>query len=95
MRNLPTNVEQEIVSLAKKCGVEQVILFGSRARGDHRERSDVNLAIRGGNSVDFITIVDEDIPTLLMFDIVDLNKPVPSELLEAINFEGVTIYEKV
>ena len=38
---------------------------------------------------------DEDIPTLLMFDVVDLDKPVQSELLEEIRKDGVVIYEKV
>lgn len=29
---------------------KQAILFGSRARGDNRERSDIDLAISGGNT---------------------------------------------
>ena len=32
-------VLQEIIQLAKKNCVEKVILFGSRARGDYKERS--------------------------------------------------------
>ena len=34
-------VLQEIIQLAKKNCVEKVILFGSRARGDYKERSDI------------------------------------------------------
>ena len=37
-------VIQEIIALAKKYQVEKVILFGSRARGDFKERSDVGFA---------------------------------------------------
>ena len=35
-------VLQEIIQLAKKNCVEKVILFGSRARGDFKERSDID-----------------------------------------------------
>jgi hypothetical protein len=47
-------VLQEIIQLAKKNCVEKVILFGSRARGDYKERSDIDLAFCGGSSSHFI-----------------------------------------
>ena len=80
--------------LKKKC-VEKVILFGSRARGDFKERSDIDLAFCGGSSSHFILDVDETTSTLLEFDIVDLDKPVRKELLESIKREGVVLYEKI
>ncbi len=36
-------VIQEIIQLAKENQVEKVILFGERARGDFKERSDIDL----------------------------------------------------
>ena len=45
MVNLKESIISEIKDLAIKCGVEKVILFGSRARGDNKERSDIDLAI--------------------------------------------------
>ena len=36
-------VIHEIIQLAKENQVEKVILFGSRARGDFKERSDIDL----------------------------------------------------
>ncbi len=42
-----------------------------------------------------IFLLKEDIPTLLMFDVVDLDKPVQAELPEEIRKDGVAIYEKV
>ena len=39
-------VLQEIIQLAKKNCVEKVILFGSRARGDYKERSDISGFLR-------------------------------------------------
>ena len=88
-------VLQEISQLAKENCVEKVILFGSRARGDFKERSDIDLAFYCGCSSHFILDVDEMTSTLLEFDIVDLDKPVRQELLESIKREGVVLYEKI
>ena len=87
-------VIEEIRNLAQKYDIEKVILFGSRARGDYKERSDIDLAFCGGSSSHFILDVDETTSTLLEFDIVDLDKPVRKELLESIKREGVVLYEK-
>ena len=91
---IKSKVLQEIVQLAKEHRVEKVILFGSRARGDFKERSDIDLTFHGGNSTNFILDVDELTSTLLEYDIVDLDKPVRKELLESIKNEGVVLYEK-
>ena len=88
-------VIEEIRNLAQKYDIEKVILFGSRARGDFKERSDIDLAFCGGSSSHFILDVDETTSTLLEFDIVDLDKPVRKELLESIKREGVVLYEKI
>ena len=92
---IKSKVLQEIVQLAKENCIEKVILFGSRARGDFKERSDIDLAFHGGNSTNFILDVDELTSTLLEYDIVDLDKPVRKELLESIKSEGVVLYEQI
>ena len=92
---IKSKVLQEIVQLAKENCIEKVILFGSRARGDFKERSDIDLAFHGVNSTNFILDVDELTSTLLEYDIVDLDKPVRKELLESIKNEGVVLYEKI
>ena len=89
------NVLQAIIKLAKDNDVRKLILVGSRARGDYKERSDIDLAFYGGNSSRFILEVDEETPTLLQFDVLDLDKPIQAELLESIKREGMVIYEKV
>lgn len=88
-------VMQEIIQIAKDNNVEKLIIYGSRARGDFKERSDIDLAFYGGDSSQFILTVDEDTSTLLKFDVVDLRKPVQAELLESIEKEGIVLYEKV
>lgn len=40
-------VIQEICSLARKYDISKVILFGSRARGDYKRTSDIDLAVCG------------------------------------------------
>ena len=92
--NLPEHVEREIIKYAEIHGVEKVILFGSRARGTNRERSDVDLAVSGGNIRDFRFDMEEEAQTLLMFDVVDLDHRISEELREEIERDGVVIYEK-
>ncbi len=88
-------VLEEIIQLAETHNVDKLILFGSRARGDYRERSDIDLAFSGGNAAEFMLDVNEDTSTLLQFDLVDLKGPVQPELLSSIEKEGVLIYEKI
>ena len=93
--NLDKRVEDDIVRIAKKSNVKKVILFGSRARGTNSERSDIDLAISGGNALDFYYDVEEKARTLLMFDVVDLDKGISEALQAEINKDGVVLYEEI
>jgi len=88
-------VLQEIIEKARKYNVQQVILFGSRARGDYHETSDIDLAVRGGNNDLFALAVDEETHTLLKYDIVNLDNYVQPDLQKVIEEEGIIIYEKI
>ena len=88
-------VLNEIIDFAKKYDVKKVILFGSRARGDFKRTSDIDLAVSGGNFDRFALDVDEETSTLLMFDIVDIDRDMQPELKESIEREGLLLYEKV
>ena len=88
-------VIEEIRILAEKYQIEKIYLFGSRARGDYHRTSDIDLAVSGGEFDRFALDIDEDTSTLLKFDIVDLNRIVHPELLDAIQKEGRVLYEKV
>ena len=85
----------QIIDLAKRHHIQMVILFGSRARGDFRRTSDIDLAVQGGNVCRFRLDVEEETHTLLTFDVVDLCSDLSPELREAIGKEGVLLYEKV
>lgn len=93
--NLDKRVEDDIVRIAKENDIKKVILFGSRARGTNSERSDIDLAVSGGNALDFYYDVEEKAWTLLMFDVVDLDKGISEELQAEIKKDGVVLYEEI
>ena len=88
-------VIEEIKTLAQQHGVEKVILFGSRARGDYHRARDIDLAVSGGNVTEFTLDVEEKTSTLLTYDVIDLNKELQAGFREAIEKEGKILYEKV
>ena len=85
----------EICEIARQNNIDKVVLFGSRARGDYRERSDIDLAVIGGNYERFVADIEDKTNTLLMYDIVNMNISVQKELMESIKKEGVILYEKI
>lgn len=87
---------EQIGELAKKYKVSKIVLFGSRARRDHREKSDIDIAVYGCQDFDeFSFAVQENVWTLLEFDIVNMNSDVSEELLQEIEKDGVVIYEEI
>ena len=88
-------VIEEICDIARKYNVQKVILFGSRARGDFKTKSDIDLAVQGGDFIRFMLDVNEETSTLLKFDIVNLDEEIQNELRESIKKEGKIIYEEI
>ena len=88
-------VIKEISDFAQKYGVDIVILFGSRARGDYKRVSDIDLAVKGGDLVRFALDVQEETSTLLKFDVVNLDGSIQEELRDSIEKEGKILYEKI
>ncbi len=76
--------------------VEAVILFGSRARGDHWERSDIDLAVvcPEATAVEWSRLIEaaEEAPTLLRIDLVRFDAAWP-ELRQEIGAEGIMLYD--
>ena len=92
--NLPDRVLRELSSFARKYSVMKIVLFGSRARGTNTERSDIDIAVYGGEFDQFYWEVKENIHSLLMFDIVEADYQISEELENEIKKDGVVIYEK-
>lgn len=92
--NLPKRVEREISAFAKMHNINKVVLFGSRARGSNTERSDIDIAVYGGDFESFYFDIKEKVHSLLMFDIVEADRKISEELQKEIERDGVVIYEK-
>jgi len=92
--NIPDAVLREISSYARIHGIQKVILFGSRARGNHTKRSDIDIAISGGDAASFYLDIKEKSHTLLTFDVVEMDKGISEELQKEIERDGIVIYEK-
>ena len=87
-------IKNEISKFAVKHKIQKIILFGSRARGDNDERSNIDVAVSGGDFLNFYADVQEYFPSLLSFDIVNLNKKISVELQNEIKRDGVLLYSK-
>ena len=93
--HIPDRVLMDIQKFAIENDIRKVILFGSRARGNNGERSDIDLAATGGNVMGFCDDLEEKAWTLLSFDVVNLDRGITDELRKEIDRDGVVIYEKV
>lgn len=92
--SIPDRVMSDIVTFSKEYNIQKVVLFGSRARGTHTDRSDVDIAVSGGDFDSFYWAVKEKIHSLLSFDLIEWDVGVSEELKKEIEKDGVVIYEK-
>ena len=89
-------IYKKLASEARRLGAARVVLYGSRARGDHRDNSDVDLAVFGLEAhaqLRFAEMV-ESLPTLLDFDVVFADAHTDPALLANIEKDGVVIMDK-
>lgn len=73
--------------------IEQAIIFGSRAMGNYKKGSDVDIAIKGKNIdpqlvIKLNTLLNEEMPLPYFFDIVHFEKLNNEKLKEHIKKEG-------
>ena len=88
-----------IAPIADELGLQRVIVFGSYARGDQTEKSDVDLIIdsggvlKSGNFFGAVYELTQAIPLKAdIFELLEIKKP--SQTYDAIMREGVVIYER-
>ncbi len=84
--------------LAEHPAVERIWLFGSRARGDNFERSDIDLAIEApgidrGEWAGLHLDLEEEADTLLLIDFV-LMDDLPESFRRRVHREGSLLYER-
>ena len=92
--HLPDNLASQLSALARKYGARRLVLFGSRARGDHRPRSDIDLAIYDmpAENRGAFWLEAEELPTLLKLDLVHISPGMDPAFLHNIEKDGVTLY---
>lgn len=92
-------VDRAVAEIARAAAsslrLQRVWLFGSRARGDARGDSDVDLAFEHGSPdatwAAFVTQMQDEAPVLLPLDLVDFAQASP-ELRQRILTEGRIVY---
>lgn len=95
--DLPESALAVIERLSSLDDIETIIIYGSRALGDHDERSDIDVAI-AGRTLDQATLarIRDEIdrsPTLYRISVADL-ATMPDPLRARVLSQGVTIYER-
>ena len=86
----------QLAALARKYGARRLVLFGSRARGDNRPNSDIDLAVYGmpREKQTPFWIDCDDLPTLLKLDISFIRDGMDAKFLQNIEKDGVELMDK-
>ena len=97
--NIEESIKNRLAEIFQKNStIEKAILFGSRARGDHKKTSDIDIAVfsKDMSSKDFNLLIDEinQINTALSFDIIHYERLNKENLKNDILKDGVIIYER-
>ena len=91
------NLYDEMLRLFKEEKLEKVILFGSRARNEYKDNSDIDLAIifNNNDNDNYIKLFTklEDLNTLYKFDVIDFNKITNNKLKNEIIKDGICIHK--
>lgn len=98
--DLDQEIIQTLCMVAGQYHIKKIMLFGSRARSSSHAHSDIDLAVYGITSaaqyLDFQDAIEERVPTLLQFDLVDMDAASVSDALRnEVQKDGVVLYEKI
>ncbi|MEJ6949641.1 nucleotidyltransferase domain-containing protein [Natronospora cellulosivora (SeqCode)] len=93
------DIFRKIVGTIEKFpSIEQVYVFGSRARGDFSKGSDLDLALSGENitskEVNLLQDALDNLNTIISIDIVNIDEIEKEKLSNNIKKEGVLIYDR-
>lgn len=96
IQHLPASVQRLVTQLLTQVKADKIVLFGSRARGDHRENSDFDIAVALPPGEEtafrrFVLDLDEMPLTLFGVDLVNMNT-LDQAYLENIHRDGKVLY---
>ena len=81
-------VIEEVADLCRQFQAKKVILYGSRAKGTARERSDIDIAVSGVDNFELLVEKVEELPTLYSVNMVNMDTCRNQLLLEDIRQNG-------
>ena len=88
-----------IEALTKNASIETVVLFGSRAKGNFKRGSDIDLALKGNKTSPILALnvsahLNEELPIPYFVDVLDYNTIDNEDLKAHIDRIGVVFYKK-
>lgn len=95
-QTLPNSIKNLVHRLIQQINPDEIILFGSRARGDHRQNSDYDIAVKAegieyANWARLQISLEEQPITLYHVDLVDFSK-LDENYRGQITSEGKSLY---
>ena len=95
---LSTDIESIISVFKSNSKIEEAILFGSRAMGNYKPGSDIDIALKG-DSINLNDVLDltaelDKLSTPYKFDIVIYNKITEGALIDHIKRVGIPLFQK-
>jgi predicted nucleotidyltransferase len=93
---LPEKVIQAIIKeLQKRENVSRAVIFGSRARGNYKYNSDIDLAVycEGEMPPGLWLDLDEAVG-IYKIDVIDMNSTLDEKLRQRIEEQGVELYRR-
>ncbi len=97
MFGINKKIIDEIVSiLSTDKNIVSAYVFGSRARGDFKDYSDIDIAVYVEDETKNSTVVVDinEINCIYKFDIIIIKSSISKELLDNINRDGIKIYTR-
>lgn len=93
---LPEQIMQAIIKeLQKRENVSRAVIFGSRARGDYKYNSDIDLAVYcEGELPPGLWLDLDEAAGIYKIDVIDMNSPLDDKLRQRIEDQGVEIYRR-
>ena len=85
-----------VEQVLQHCKPQKIVLFGSRARGDYREKSDYDISVSGineSNYAEVLNAIDDNDFTLKKIDLLKYEN-LNEEYQKSVNTEGITLYEQ-
>ena len=79
---------KEVAEICRSFGAKKVVLYGSRAMGNARACSDIDIAVKGVEDFDLLREKVDDLPTLFTVDLLNLDTCKYQLILEDIRDYG-------